>query len=70
VKANFNEKLLGGMMTLQFNAPVVKISPDELSVNTVKQPITAIPYFSWCNRGQTPMQVWLPTKMEDLKINY
>lgn len=70
VKANFNEKLLGGMMTLQFNAPVVKISPDGLSVNTVKQPITAIPYFSWCNRGQTPMQVWLPTKMEDLKINY
>jgi DUF1680 family protein len=70
IKANFNEKMLGGLMTLQFNAPTVKISADGLDVSTSKQNITAIPYFSWCNRGQTPMQVWLPTKMEDIKINY
>lgn len=70
IKANFDEKMLGGLMTLQFNAPTVKISADGLNVSTSKQNITAIPYFSWCNRGQTPMQVWLPTKMEDVKINY
>lgn len=70
IKANFDEKILGGIMTLQFNAPTVKISADGLNVSTYRQNITAIPYFSWCNRGQTPMQVWLPTKMEDIKINY
>lgn len=70
IKTNFDEKMLGGIMTLQFNAPTVKISADGLNVSTSKQNITAIPYFSWCNRGQTPMQVWLPTKMEDIKINY
>jgi DUF1680 family protein len=70
IKPNFDEKMLGGIMTLQFNAPTLKISADGLNVSTSKQNITAIPYFSWCNRGQTPMQVWLPTKMEDIKINY
>jgi DUF1680 family protein len=70
IKANFDEKMLGGLMKLQFSAPTVKISADGLDVSTSKQNITAIPYFSWCNRGQTPMQVWLPTKMEDIKINY
>lgn len=70
IKANFDEKMLGGLMKLQFSAPTVKISADGLDVSTSKQNITAIPYFSWCNRGQTAMQVWLPTKMEDIKINY
>jgi uncharacterized protein len=70
VKAAFDKNMLGGIMTLQFNAPSVKISADGLNVSTSKQNITAIPYFSWCNRGQTPMQVWLPTRMEDIKINY
>jgi DUF1680 family protein len=69
IKATFDEKMLGGLMTLQFNAPTIKISTDGLSVSTSKTVMTAIPYFSWCNRGQTPMQVWLPTKMEDIKIN-
>jgi hypothetical protein len=70
VKASFDKNMLGGIMTLQFNAPSVKISADGLNVSTSKQNITAIPYFSWCNRGQTPMQVWLPTRMEDIKVNY
>lgn len=70
VKAAFDKNMLGGIMTLQFNAPSVKISADGLNVSTSKQNITAIPYFSWCNRGQTPMQVWLPTRMEDIKVNY
>lgn len=70
VKAAFDKNMLGGIMTLTFNAPSVKISADGLNVSTSKQNITAIPYFSWCNRGQTPMQVWLPTRMEDIKVNY
>lgn len=70
IKADFDAKMLGGLMTLQFKAPTAKISEDGFKVNTVRQKITAIPYFSWCNRGRTPMQVWLPTKMEVIKINY
>jgi DUF1680 family protein len=32
--------------------------------------ITAIPYYTWANRGHNSMQVWLPTKITDIKINY
>lgn len=31
------------------------------------QPFTAIPYYTWANRGQSPMQVWLPTKVKEVK---
>ena len=35
-----------------------------------KRKITAIPYYCWANRGANAMQVWLPTAITDIKINY
>jgi DUF1680 family protein len=31
--------------------------------------IVAIPYYAWANRGGNQMQVWLPVKISDVKIN-
>jgi DUF1680 family protein len=31
--------------------------------------IVAIPYYAWANRGANQMQVWLPVKISDVKIN-
>ena len=31
--------------------------------------ITAIPYYTWANRGANSMQVWLPLKIKTVKIN-
>ncbi len=50
--------------------PVLKISDDGLSANTNSIKVRAIPYYSWCNRGSNPMQVWLPISLNDIKINY
>jgi len=50
--------------------PVLKISDDGLSANTNSIKVRAIPYYSWCNRGSNPMQVWLPISFSDIKINY
>ncbi len=50
--------------------PVLKISDDGLSANTNSIKVRAIPYYSWCNRGSNPMQVWLPISLSDIKINY
>jgi uncharacterized protein len=47
----------------------VQISDDGQSVRTEVKKITAIPYYSWCNRGQNQMQVWLPRKIQDVKLN-
>ncbi len=68
-KTSFQKDLLNGVTTIQFEAPCIQVSPDGKSVSTQQKTITAIPYYSWANRGQNPMQVWLPTKIKDIKIN-
>ena len=69
-QTTFEKNLLGGVVTIRFQSPVVMVSPDGQSVSTQSKTITAIPYYSWCNRGQNPMQVWLPKKIKDIKVNY
>ncbi len=58
--ATFNANLLGGVTTIQCDAAVVRPSADGSSVETVKEKVTAIPYFTWANRGEGQMQVWVP----------
>jgi DUF1680 family protein len=65
----FRPDLLGGMVILEASLPSVQVSGDGLSVRTITQPVTAIPYFSWENRGAGPMQVWLPTRINDVRVN-
>jgi len=55
---------------LTANVPVVTVSEDGTLLKTEKQKIIAIPYYTWANRGKNEMQVWLPTKIKDVKINY
>ncbi len=50
--------------------PVLQIGTDGISANTSPQKVRAIPYYTWCNRGSNPMQVWLPVSLKDIKINY
>ncbi len=69
-KTQFNVGLLNGIVTIQASVPAVTIGADGLSINTQTKTITAIPYYSWCNRGSNPMQVWFPRKIKDIKLNY
>jgi DUF1680 family protein len=50
--------------------PVVTVSEDGTTMKTEKKKIIAIPYYTWANRGKNEMQVWLPTKITDVKLNY
>ena len=72
--ANFTETkysvLTESVIALQSQLPVVTVSADGSSAQTEKKTITAIPYYVWANRGQNPMQVWLPVKIKDVKLNY
>jgi DUF1680 family protein len=58
------------VMAIQANVPVVTVSEDGSTVKTETKSITAIPYYTWANRGPNEMQVWLPTKVKELKVNY
>ncbi len=55
---------------LTADVPVITVGADGLSLRTEIKKITAIPYYAWANRGKNEMQVWLPTSIKDVKINY
>ena len=38
-------------------------------VNSVNRKITAIPYFTWANRGKGQMQVWVPRKITNVSLS-
>ncbi len=58
------------VVSLIADLPVLEISSDGLSAKTSNQKVRAIPYYTWCNRGSNPMQIWLPISLKDVKINY
>lgn len=66
--SKFQADLLGGVTTIQCEASVVKPSSDGTAVETVKEIVTAIPYFSWANRGKGEMQVWVPRRVVSVLV--
>jgi hypothetical protein len=65
--AAFKPDLLQGVTVLQGELPAVIIENGN-SISTRKQPFTAIPYYSWANRGQGEMTVWFPSIIKDITL--
>jgi len=65
----YRPDLMSGVVVIEAVAPVATISPDGLSLITLNKKITAIPYFSWANRGEGQMQVWMPRKVGSVKLD-
>ena len=57
------------VVVIKVRAPVFEIGADGLTITDSIKTITAIPYYTWCNRGSNQMQVWMPTRIRDLKLN-
>ncbi len=57
------------VVSIQTDATVVSISANGDDVKTEKRKITAIPYYTWNNRGAGQMLVWLPQRILDIKVN-
>jgi DUF1680 family protein len=58
------------VVAIQTKATSIQPSADGSTLQSTEKTITAIPYYSWCNRGKDQMQVWLPTKIKEIKVNY
>jgi DUF1680 family protein len=58
------------VMALQAELPSAYPEANGTGIGIRKRKVTAIPYYCWANRGANPMQVWLPTKIREVKINY
>lgn len=65
--SEFKPGLLNGVTVLHGEVPAVVINNGE-SISTVKQSFTAIPYYSWANRGKGEMIVWFPTQVKDIEL--
>ncbi|MEO5685333.1 MAG: glycoside hydrolase family 127 protein [Chitinophagaceae bacterium] len=62
----FKPELLNGVMILQASVPAVIV--DNESVHTVQQSFTAIPYYSWANRGKGEMMIWFPEQLKGIDL--
>lgn len=67
-KTEFKSELLNGIVVIQAQAMIANISADGASVGTVIKTVTAIPFYSWANRGNGQMQVWIPRKITDVRL--
>ena len=59
--------LLNGVTILKTEVPAVVISNNE-NITTIKQPFTAIPYYSWANRGKGEMMLWFPQQVKNVEL--
>lgn len=63
---------ISGESVVALQADLPSAYPDAGGTGVVvkKRAVTAIPYYCWANRGANAMQVWLPVKIKEVKINY
>ena len=60
--------VLNGITQLTATVPVVKVDGATNTVSTVRQTLTAIPYYAWANRGKGEMTVWFPQQVTDVDL--
>lgn len=60
IKSRFDPHLLNGVVTLQMAGWSTKRKANSDELIRSKQTVTAIPYYSWANRGPSEMEVWIP----------
>jgi hypothetical protein len=66
--AAFDNNKLNGIEVITINGIVFQPSADGKTIQAKNQALTAIPYYSWCNRGINKMQVWLPRKVSQVSL--
>ena len=54
-------------MVLKAEVPAVLINNNE-NISTTMQTFTAIPYYSWANRGKGEMMVWFPMQVKSIEL--
>jgi hypothetical protein len=60
VTSEFRPNMLNGVTVLKSKGTSYKEKVDGKGLDATLQDVVAIPYYSWANRGNTEMQVWVP----------
>jgi DUF1680 family protein len=56
--------LLNGVTVLKAGVKVVQVDAGGQNISTQNKTLTAIPYYSWANRGKGEMTVWFPQQVK------
>lgn len=64
----FKPLLLNGVMVLNGQVKSVNIDEAAQTITTKNTIMTAIPYYSWANRGKGEMTVWFPGQIKDIAL--
>ena len=59
-QASYNASLLKGVEVINTAGVSTKRQVNSDALLTTGQPVTAIPYYAWANRGPSEMTVWIP----------
>jgi DUF1680 family protein len=60
--------LLGGIVSIETEAAVAEVSGDGHAISTKSKTVKAVPYYTWANRGEGEMSVWIPRKASTVII--
>ena len=63
-KTQYERDLLNGVMVLKADVKSINVDPSGQNISTQAVTLTAIPYYSWANRGKGEMQVWFPEQVK------
>jgi len=66
--AEFEPSLLNGVMVLKGQVKAVDLDERAQTITTANRTMTAIPYYSWANRGKGEMTVWFPEQVKDIEL--
>ena len=64
----YEPTLLNGVMVLKANVKSVDIDAATQIITTENKTMTAIPYYSWANRGKGEMTVWFPEQVTAVQL--
>ncbi len=64
----YEASLLNGVMVLKADVKTVNVDETAQTVTTGNKTMTAIPYYSWANRGKGEMTVWFPEQVKDVAL--
>jgi hypothetical protein len=64
----FRKDLLNGVMVVKSKATAVNIEDNGTKISSQEQPLTLIPFYARCNRGEGEMRIWLPKKIVNVDL--
>ncbi|HEY4323717.1 MAG TPA: glycoside hydrolase family 127 protein [Mucilaginibacter sp.] len=65
---SYDPSLLNGVMLLKADVKTVNVNETTQTITTENKTMTAIPYYSWANRGKGEMTVWFPEQVKDIEL--